>query len=143
MRVRPQPVVLALFAALIALGYGIYRTDQRAAPIPTRASRRSPSDRSIVVDQTSLNTAEQLVRMPTTPDERPYAEDALRLADQELDLAFAQAVRQTASQTRPLSPEAKALDAQLQQALRTLAADQAQVAELTAAVSKATPATMQ
>ena len=39
------------------------------------------------------------MRLPTTPDERLFAEDALRFADQEMDLAFAQAVRQTANQT--------------------------------------------
>ena len=44
-----------------------------------------------------------------------------------MDLAFAQAVRLTASQPRAASPEVKELDARLQQAQRALAADQAQV----------------
>jgi small-conductance mechanosensitive channel len=84
-----------------------------------------------------------LVRLPTTSAERSFAEDALRLADQEMDLAFAQAVRFTASQPRAMTPEAQALDAKLQRAQRALDADQTQVKELTAALAKASPANMQ
>ena len=127
MRFKQDSVVLLLVASLIAVSYGAYRTGQRGPSAPTRNARRSPADRSIVVDQSALITAEQLVRLPTTPDERLFAEDALRLADQEMDLAFAQAVRQAASQTRPLSPEAKEIDVELQKALRALSADDTQV----------------
>jgi small-conductance mechanosensitive channel len=134
---------LLLVAALVVVGYGIYRTDRVDAPSAPRSARRSPSDRSIVVDQSSLMTAEDLVRMPTAPDERSFAEDALRLADQEMDLAFAQAVRVTASQPRATTPEVKELDARLDRAERALAADQAQVKELTAALAKPSAATAQ
>jgi len=132
------PIVL-IVALLLAVGVGIYRTGQQLAPPTANAVRRSPTDRSIVVDQGSLTTAEQLVRMPTTPDERRFAEDALGLADQEMDLAFAQAVRVATNRTVTISPQAKELEAQLQQALKALGADQQQVAELTAAVAKAKP----
>ena len=78
-------------------------------------TRRSSLDRSFTVDQTSLVTAEQMIRLPTAPEERTYAQDALRIADQEMDLAFAQAVRRASSQ-RPLkSPEVTQLTQQLQQ----------------------------
>ena len=115
MRFKQDSVVLLLVASLIAVSYGAYRTGRRDPSASTGIGRRSPGGRSIVVDQSALITAEQLVRLPTTPDERLFAEDALRLADQEMDLAFAQAVRQAASQNRPLSPEAKEIDAELQE----------------------------
>lgn len=115
----------------------MYRTNPRAAPAAAGSTRRAPSDRAIVVDQSSLLTAEQLVRMPTTSEERALAEDALRIADNEMDLAFASAVRRTANQPRATNDTAKEADARLQRALRALAADQAQVAALTAAVAKA------
>jgi len=143
MRFRSNGAILLLVGSLAAVFYGVYRTDQGDAPAPSRSSRRSPSDRSIIVDQSSLMTAERLVRMPTTGDERSLAEDALRLADQEMDLAFAQAVRFTANQPGATTPEAQALAAQLQQAQRALAADQAQVKELTAAAAKANPVNAQ
>ena len=137
MKVRYNGTVVLLFGLLSAVGYGIYQTGRREAPPAAQPTRRSPSDRSLVVDQSSLLTAEQLVRLPTSPEERSFAEDALRLADQEMDLAFAQAVRFTASQIRPPSPEAQEAEARLLEAQRTLAADQAQVAELTTALGKA------
>ena len=129
------PTIL-LVAALAAVGYGIYRTERVDTPLP-QTTRRAPSDRSLAVDQGSLITAERLVRLPTSPDERTYASDALRLADQEMDLAFAQAVRRVSNQQRPLSAEAKEIDTQLQRALKALDSDQAQVTELTAQVAKA------
>lgn len=132
------PTIL-LVAALAVVGYGIYRTERSDAPVP-RTSRRAPSDRSLTIDQTSLVTAERLARMPTSPDERTFANDALRLADQEMDLAFAQAVRQVSNQQRPLSAEAKEIDARLQRALKALDADQGVVTDLTAQVAKAKPA---
>ncbi len=132
------PTIL-LVAALAVVGYGIYRTERSDVPLP-RTTRRGPSDRSLTVDQSSLITAERLVRLPTSPDERGFASDALRLADQEMDLAFAQAVRQVTNQQRPLSAEAKEIDKQLQRALKALESDQAQVGDLTAQVAKAKPA---
>lgn len=141
MRFRKDSLLLLVLAALVAVTIGILRTNQ-GPPVQAR-TRRSPLDRSFVVDQSSLVTAEQLVRLPTTLEERTFANDALRLADQEMDLAFAQAVRRASNQPSAKSPEVKQLGDQLQQALRALAADQAQVVELTAAVAKAGPSTLQ
>jgi small-conductance mechanosensitive channel len=143
MTLKQNGPILLITALLIAVGIGVYRTGLQVAPPTASAIRRAPADRAIVVDQSSLATAEQLVRLPTTPDERPFAEDALRLADQEMDLAFAQAVRMAANRAPTLSPEAKQIDAQLQQALKALAADQAQVASLTNALASAKPADVQ
>ncbi len=143
MRGKYNGVVVLLVASLLAVGYGVYRTGRQDASASARTARRAPSDRSIVVDQSSLMTAERLVRMPTAPEERSFAEDALRFADQEMDLAFAQAVRFTASQQRPLSAEAQQLDARLRQAQRALATDQEQVKALTADLAKAAPANAQ
>lgn len=142
MRLKQNGIILVLVVALVGVAIGIVRTDQHPTVAAT-TTRRSPLDRSFTVDQTSLVTAEQLVRLPTTPEERTYAQDALRIADQEMDLAFAQAVRRASNQQALKSPEITQLNDQLQQALRALANDQAQVAELTAAVAKAGPATLQ
>jgi small-conductance mechanosensitive channel len=141
MRFKYNSAILLLVAALIAVGFGIYRTSVQTAAPPI--TRRSSGNRALTVDQSSLTTAEVLVRMPTAADERPFAEDALHLADQEMDLAFAQAVRLAASQTLTLSPEAKQLEARLQQAQRALATDQQQVKDLTAEAGLAKPATVQ
>jgi small-conductance mechanosensitive channel len=137
MRFKHYRFASLIVIALLAVGYGIYRTGSQPAPVAPRGARRSPSDRTIIVDQSSLLTAEQLVHMPTTADERPFAEEALRLADQEMDLAFAAAVRQTANRPRATSDEAKEAEARLTQSLQALSADQAQVGKLTSALAKA------
>ena len=143
MKFKANLALIALVAALAVVGYGVYRTELPSGPPVRSTSRRNPADRPIVVDQTSLITAEQLVRLPTTPSERSFAQDALRLADQEMDLAFAQAVRSIANQPKVNTPEVRELEQRLQSAQRSLATDQARVKELAAALESATSATRQ
>ncbi|HWH52604.1 MAG TPA: mechanosensitive ion channel domain-containing protein, partial [Gemmatimonadaceae bacterium] len=76
-------------------------------------------------------------------DERSFAEDALRLADQEMDLAFAQAVRATASRPPAATPESKEASARLSSAVAAIVADSTEVAQLTAARAKASAVTLQ
>lgn len=137
--IRQNTAFVMIVAVLLAVAYAIQRTDGAASAPPT-GTRRTLSAREIVVDQSSLVTAEQLVHMPTTADERTYAEDALRIADNEMDLAFAQAVRRTFNQPRATSAEAKDASARLQQALRALTGDQARDSSLTASIRKANAA---
>ncbi len=143
MKFKQDSAVVLLLAALIAVAIGIYRTGRQDAALQARAGRRPATDRSISVDQSSLITAEELVRLPTTTDERRFAEDALRLADQEMDIAFAQAVRSATAQQRPLSDEAKQIATRLEQAQRIIGADEARIAALAADSAKATPANVQ
>jgi small-conductance mechanosensitive channel len=135
--VRQDTAILVIAAALLAVTYGIYRTNDNDAPPSAATTRGGPANREIVVDQSSLATAEQLVHMPTTAEERQLAEDALRTADNEMDLAFAQAVRRTFNQPRARSAAAREADARLQQALHALATDQARDSALTIALRKA------
>jgi small-conductance mechanosensitive channel len=141
MRAKYNGLIILLVAALVAVGIGVFRTGARTRP--TQVQRRGAAARGVAVDQSSLTTAEQLVRMPTAPDERSFAEDALRLADQEMDLAFAQAVRSTASRPAAATPESKEAAARLAGALSALAADSTQVDQLTAARAKASAAMVQ
>ena len=49
-------------------------------------TREKPA--SSLVDQSPLKTAQQLAQSATTPEQRTLAQEALRLADFEVDLAF-------------------------------------------------------
>jgi small-conductance mechanosensitive channel len=142
MRFRQNSVIVLLLVALAGVAIGILRTNQPPSS-QSRGMRRSSLDRTFVVDQSSLVTVQQIVRLSTTPEERSYAQDALRLADQELDLAFAQQVQIASNQAPTRSAEVKQLGDKLQQALRDSAADQARVADLNAALAKASPSTVQ
>jgi hypothetical protein len=143
MSMKRNGMVLVLLGCLAAVIYGVYWTAPPSfSPAPPNTGRRFARNR-VEVDQGPLMVAERLVRMPTTPEERSFAEDALRLADQEMDLAFAQAVRRTTSLPRDTSAGTKALEAKLEKAQRALALDQERVKELTAAAANATPVNIQ
>jgi small-conductance mechanosensitive channel len=75
--------------------------------------------------------------MPTSADELPLAQEALRLGDREMDLAFAAAVREVQEHPVVLNAEAKQSQARLQNAQKSLDQDNAQVEQLTSALEKA------
>jgi small-conductance mechanosensitive channel len=135
-------VVLVLL--LIAAAYGIFRTEPPSLSLPSASAvsagphGSAPLPSPQVVDQTPLKIAQQLAPLVTLPQERPLAEEALRLSDHEVDIAFTAALREAAQHPPPLSAEAKEIQTRLEKAERALANDQAQVAQLTAADAKAT-----
>jgi small-conductance mechanosensitive channel len=132
-------VLIAL--SLAAAGYGIFLT-RPPAPVseggPLSGTSPATTNSQGLVDQSALATAQRLAQTPITPAEQPYAQEALRLADKEMDLAFATAVRDAAEHPPTLSAQAKKIEAKLQKAENAVDADKAQVAQLTAAEDKAT-----
>jgi small-conductance mechanosensitive channel len=128
-----------LLALLIATAYGLVHTSRPAVMLRTRAATGSSSEQ-VRVDQTPLFTTQQLVQMPTTADEQPFAQDALRLADQEMDLAFAAAVRHEEDHPPVLGAKAKAIQARIQKSEAALDADKARVEQLSAEEKKASGA---
>ena len=139
MRSRQKISAIALALLLGAVVYGLIRTTEpQAVPSSQDNGKHGVPSRVPLVDQSPLKTAQQLAQLATTPEERPLAEEALRLADREVDLAFAAALRDAAENPPVLSPEAKEIEARLQKAQKLLKADQALVAQLTDAAAKAT-----
>ena len=132
-------VLVTLLAGTV---YGVFRTEPPAVTLPNTPSEPTSTDAAAApsqptVDQTPLKTAQQLATLVTLPEERAHAQEALRLADHEVDIAFTAALRDVTQHPPPLSAEAKEIQARLQQAEKALANDQAQVAQLTAAVPRA------
>ena len=136
MRLTWNVFLAALIAALALVGFGIYQTGRTLASA-TRHTVPTADEIAAPVDQASLLTAQALVRMPTSAEERPLAEDALRYADREMDLSFADAVRAVAMRRRAVTPELEAMARRAQQAQEEFAADDTQVLALTRAVAKA------
>jgi small-conductance mechanosensitive channel len=75
--------------------------------------------------------------MPTSAEEKPFAEEALLLADKEMDLTYAAAERDAEDHPPALSAEAKAIEARLKISEDALDADNDLVDQLTAAEAKA------
>ena len=133
-------VVLALL--LIAAAYGIFRTRTTIPAVPTNsaaseAGAKTATAQPQIVDQTPLKIAQQLAPLVTLPGERQLAEEAIRLTDHEVDIAFTAALRDAALHPPPLSAEAKEIQARMQKAEHGLAASQAQIAQLNAGIAKA------
>ena len=139
MKRKQETAAIVLVVLLGATAYGLVRTGQ-----PPAASRNIGHLKLVgvaqapIVDQTPLLTAQKLAQMPVSAEELPFAQEALRLGDKEMDLAFAEAVRGAQDHPPLLSAEAKEIQARLQKAQRALEADEAQVKQLTVAEDKAT-----
>jgi small-conductance mechanosensitive channel len=83
-------IMLIIFLGIIA--YGLFRTGRSITTSQIIPGERSEAAHGSVIDQTPLYTARRLAQMPTSGDELPLAQEALRLGDREMDLAFAAAV---------------------------------------------------
>jgi small-conductance mechanosensitive channel len=131
------PIVLVLLLA--AAVYGLIRTAQPPSAPPSN-SNVSGTAQASVVDQTPIVTAQKLAKMPTTAEELAFAQETLRIADHEMDLAYAAAERELEAHPPTLSAEAKAIQARLRQAEDVLDADNVLVERLTAEAAKASGA---
>ena len=103
----------------------------------SRAGVRSAAGRSAGVDLSPWQTAQALRGMAISSEETAYAQEAERLADHEVDQAFAVALRQAEleQQHRVLTGRALALSARVAQFQRVIVQDKALVQRLKAEAS--------
>ncbi len=102
-KILPVLVFLALAGAVVT---GL-RLTRDAVPAVAKGpvAKKDP----YVVDLAPIRTARRMARLAASQDEKRMAHDAERLADHEVDLAFADALRQAAYATPPATPEVRAL----------------------------------
>jgi len=138
MKPRQRYAAIILVLLLSATVYALVRT-RTAAPGPASSNRaQGPnSAQPELVDQRPLQTAQQFAKMPTSAEEKPFAEQALALGDHEMDLAFAAAVLDAQEHPPVLSAQAKAIQARLQRAEDAVDSAKKSVDALTAAEAKA------
>ena len=131
MKSRQEIIAIIVVLLLGATMYGWYRTGPPAnAPVTPDRTKYGGAGQAPMVDQTPLLTAQRFAKMALSAEELPFAQEALRLGDQEMDLAFAAAVREAEGHPPVLSAEAKGIQARLQQAERALEADEGQDADI-------------
>jgi small-conductance mechanosensitive channel len=129
------PVLVLLLGGTI---YGLLRTGPPSATVTTNGKgNHAAMAQAPLVDQSPLETAQRLTKMATSAEEEPFAREALRLGDKEMDLAFAAAVRDATEHPPVLSAEAKEVQARLQKAEMALEQDKVQAGQLTIAAGKA------
>ena len=133
---KAQRLVLsALLVLLILAAAGLALTNSWKNGVLNLAAKQSSSE--TLVDESPLQTAQQLAKVAVTPDEQQYAGAALRLADHEVDMAFSAALREATRHTATLNPEAKALQARIVRRQARVDAEKANIARLTELVAKA------
>jgi small-conductance mechanosensitive channel len=90
-----------------------------------------------MVDQSALQVARKIAPLAATAEERLLAQDALRLADHEVDLAFANALREAAETPQEPSPETRELHQRMEEAEAKVKIAQDRLAKLTKQVEGA------
>ena len=105
LKTRHWVVIGALLALMAAAITGLVLTREETSDSLKRATSR----RRQYVDLSLIQTARQLAATATSRDEMRYAREALRLADHQVDLAFADALREAAQQKAAPTPETRAL----------------------------------
>ena len=120
-------VLLGLFVAL-----GLWKTQQPPAPLNTGRQPGKP-----IVVLRPLKTAQQMAQLATSREERTFAQEALRLADYDVDLAFDEAIRETLQHPPKLSPEALAVKKRLDKAQKALESEQERAKDLAEQMAKA------
>ncbi len=135
-----QKIAAIALVLLLAMSiYGLLRTRPTAGTVLTGNSANSAaSTQTQLVDQSTLLRAQAFAKMPASPEEEPFAQEALRLADQQMDMVYAAAEREVEENPPALSAQAKEIKARLNRAEDALDADNALVARLTAEDAKAT-----
>jgi small-conductance mechanosensitive channel len=122
--------VLLLAAAIgLALTHSWVDTTQNQVVIP--------SGQTDLVDQTPLQNAERLAATAVAPAEQQYAQQALHLADSEVDITFDSALRNATQHPPALTSEQKALQAREERSQARVDAEQQNVANLTQSFAKA------
>jgi small-conductance mechanosensitive channel len=133
-----------LLVLLLVTGYGLWATRPPASSTPVGALSAAPQAEAAgslpTIDESTLLTAQRLARLATTPEEVPLARSAVQLADHELDLAFAGALRHLEAHPPVLSAQALEIQARLTRAQRALAGESEHVKRLTDALAKAADA---
>jgi len=130
-------ITLALLALVLGTVAAYYATRETSRPRAKNAA--SNAAQTPLVDERPLPTARALVAVAISPEEQRLAEEAVRIADHEVDLAFADELRQAAEQRSDQDPKNRDLYLKLQQAQTALADVQSRVEQVKAQLSSAKP----
>ncbi|HTP69264.1 MAG TPA: mechanosensitive ion channel domain-containing protein [Dongiaceae bacterium] len=131
---RQKIAAVVIVFLLLATVFGIWWTAQDSTE---SGAAKTATKANTPVDQRPLRRAQRLAQQATTHDEKPLAQEALRLADYDVDLAFADAIRDARLHPPPLSPQAKADKARLDKAMKVLESEQERAKTLAEQLAKA------
>jgi small-conductance mechanosensitive channel len=127
-------LLIAMGVLLTVGGIFVWRTSSVMADLPflQRNSHGAlQSQPKTLVDETPWSTAQALTALAVTQEELSLAHDAERLADHDVDQAFAAALRKATLQQKTLTGKALAEQQHVTEMETAVAADQAAIVQLT------------
>ena len=131
MRARQWITVAVLLVLVLGTALGVFLTDSSHLAAPAKPKKNAAPQPAPAVDQKPLQTARKLAALASTPEEQEFARQALRLADYEVDLAFADALREATEHPPALTAEQRELSARDRKASAVVKNDQDQITHLT------------
>jgi small-conductance mechanosensitive channel len=135
MKTRQWMVTVGLLALIAAAITGAILTRNWGSDSPPTA--RTTAIRKMLVDERPLKTARNMAKLASSWDERNFANEALRLGDHEVDLAFADALRDAANSPAQSTPQAREMYARVSKADALAKADQERIDQLNKQIAKA------
>jgi small-conductance mechanosensitive channel len=126
MKSRQWMITLALLVLVLAAVVGFILTGDLGAP-----EAQNPHPRKTpLVDERPLLTARNVAKLASDWDEKRFADQALRLSDNEVDLAFEDALRDAEDHPAAPTPETRELYVHVTQAEVNVKADQDRLNQL-------------
>jgi small-conductance mechanosensitive channel len=126
MKPRQWMATFGLLGLVLAAVVGLILTRELGPPETSMA----PGHQTPLVDERPLQTARRLASLALGGEEQRFAEQAMKVADHEVDLAFADGLRDDAEHAAPLTAEARQLYGHVSQAEATVKADQDRLDQL-------------
>ena len=121
---RTPQLTFAALLLLTALALVAWVLTDNSARFQSQKPKTQDIPQEFAVDKTPLTTARDLAAWAATPDDQDLARDAERVADHEVDLDFASALRRVSALPPQTSPEAKALEDRVRQMEAQIKKDQ-------------------
>ena len=118
-RTRQRIVVFGLLALVMVAIAALVLTRDSSSPASRMGPRRAP-----LVDEQPVQTARSMATLASTREEQRFARQALQLADHEVDLAFADALRETTLHPAASTPETTEFFARVSRAEAQVKLDQ-------------------
>jgi len=134
MKLREWMNVAVLAALVAAAGLGYVATRD-----PAMRAKPTAGVQTALVDQSPLRTARQMAAWAVTAEEQQFAREAARVADHEVDLAFAGALLEASEHTADADPKNEPLHLRIQLAESTLNDETIRLGQVKARVASAKP----
>jgi len=136
MKSRQWLITLGLSVLILAALIGLMLTSTWAP----ESSQNSRPHRTPLVDEQPLKTARAVAKLASSLDERRFADQALRLADNEVDLAFEDGLRDAVNHPVTPTPQTQQLYTHVSEAEADVKANQDRVNQLKKQLETATGA---